>query len=129
MWKTNIDISLFKYHTSEGGHGSQGHQKGFPHKLLFPFKKHQGASSLCWASHPLACSSLRARQLLPVPLSKYRCSGLFLSPCASLIPSQRPGTKRMPHLSSLFKAVQYIHTIHAHLCLCLQKSTALPYQI
>lgn len=38
MCKTNVDISLFKYHTSEGGHGSQGHQKGFPHELLFPFK-------------------------------------------------------------------------------------------
>lgn len=38
MWKTNIDISLFKYHTSEGVTGAKATRKGSPTSYYFLLK-------------------------------------------------------------------------------------------
>lgn len=68
MWKTNIDIPLFKYHTSEGVTGTKATRKGSPMSYYCLLR-----STECLTPH--TCPSPRAMSL---PLGKYQRSALFL---------------------------------------------------
>lgn len=68
MWKTNIDIPLFKYHTSEGVMGTKAIRKGSPRSYYCLLR-----STECLTPH--TCPSL---QEMLLPLGKYECSGLSL---------------------------------------------------